>query len=190
MKAAHVVILILFAGAFSGLWWWHLHRHVVSRAVRGFPSGIVIHHTATPPAVRGKLINVASIDAMHARRGFAVRDADGHVYHIGYHFLVLQDGRVLRGRPEHLRGAHTKGHPDKLGIALVGNFQRSSNRGRCGPLTPPRAQRLAAERLTRELMQKYGLPDSSVYLHRDLGQTACPGDGFPRATFYRAIREP
>lgn len=188
MKAAHVVILLLFVGVISGLWWWFLHRHIVSRAVHGFPTGIVIHHTATPPTVGGKLINVASIDAMHARQGFGIQDDDGQVYHIGYHFLILQDGRILRGRPEHLPGAHTKGHPDMLGIALVGNFQRSSNRGHCGPLTPPRAQLKAAERLTRELMAKYGLPVSNVYLHRDLGQTSCPGDGFPRRKFYTALK--
>ena len=190
MKAAGVVILLLFAGVISGLWWWYLHRHVTHGAVHGFPTGIVIHHTATPPEMHGKPVDVATIDAMHARRGFAIRNIDGRVYHIGYHFLIQQDGTVLRGRPEELPGAHAKGHPDMLGIALVGNFQRSSNRGRCGPLAPPRAQLLAAEKLTRELMRKYRLPASGVYLNRDLRRTACPGDGFPRQQFFRAIQEP
>ena len=187
MKVAHIVILVLFVGVLGGFWWRHAHRHVARRAVRGFPAGIVIHHTATPPVLRGQPVTVATIDAMHAQRGFATRDADGRVYHIGYHFLIQQDGTVLRGRPEHLPGAHTKGYPNMLGIALVGNFQRSSNRGRCGPLTPPRAQLRAAETLARQLMAKYGLTGANVYLHRDLCRTACPGDGFPRQAFHRAI---
>jgi len=187
MKAAHVVVLILFLAALIVLWWCYLHRHMVSRVVRKFPAGIVIHHTVTPPVLNGKSVDVAMIDAMHAHRGFAIKDHDGRVYHIGYHYLIQQDGTVLTGRPEHLPGAHTKDHPDMLGIALVGNFQRSSNGGFRGPLTPPHAQLLAAERLTRALLAKYGLPARCVYLHRDLRQTACPGDGFPRDDFFRAI---
>jgi N-acetyl-anhydromuramyl-L-alanine amidase AmpD len=147
-----------------------------------FPTGIVIHHTAT-----GTVETIASIDAMHTRRGFAVTDADGTVYHIGYHFLIQQDGTVQTGRPEHLHGAHAHGHPDTLGIALVGNFHAASNRGRQGPLTPPNAQLRAAEALTATLLRKYRLSTRTVYLHRDLVQTQCPGDHFPRARFYQEL---
>lgn len=157
---------------------------------QGFPQGIVIHHTATPPVIHGKLVNVAFIDRLHADRGFhIINPATGIVYHIGYHFLVLQNGAILRGRPETLPGAHTHGHPLTLGIALVGNFQRSSNQGRCGPCVPPPAQMRAVEWLTRHLLAKYHLTPAQVYLHRDLCQTACPGDGFPRVSFFRAIRK-
>lgn len=151
------------------------------------PVGIVIHHTATPPTLNGVPVTVATIDAMHARRGFAVTDTDGKIYHIGYHYLILQDGTVLPGRPEHLPGAHTRGYPDTLGIALVGDFQWSSNLGRHGPLTPPPAQLRAAEALTVTLLRKYHLTPATVHLHRDLALTLCPGDGFPRASFMRDI---
>ncbi len=125
---------------------------------------------------------------MHARRGFHITDPrTGREYHIGYHFLILQDGTIQTGRPEYLPGSHAKGHSQMLGIALVGNFQRDSNRGHCGPLSPPSAQLQAAIRLTRQLMAKYHLTPRDVYLHRDLRSTACPGDGFPRALFYQAI---
>ena len=183
------IILVVALLLIAGLVGWHLflRRHGV---VRRYPAGIVMHHTATPPTLNGKPVDVATIDAMHALRGFSVTDGDGHRYHIAYHYLVQQDGAILPGRPEHLRGAHAQGHTDMLGIALVGNFQRSSNRGRCGPLTPPPAQLHAAAALTRRLMKKYGLSVSDVYLHRDLTPTACPGDGFPRAEFYRDISRP
>ena len=185
MKSARVILIILLLVATVLGWRVFSRRSVI---LRKHPAGIVIHHTATPPAVQGKPIDVASIDSAHARRGFAVTDDDGQTYHIGYHYLVLQDGTVLPGRPEHLRGAHAKGHADTIGIALVGDFERASNRGRSGPLAPTPAQLRALTELTRQLMRKYRLPVSSVQLHRELGQTACPGDGFPQAAFYRALR--
>lgn len=165
-------------------------RHLHARFGPHYPLGIVIHHTATPPMANGKLVDVPFIDYMHALRGFHVTDPrSGRVYHIGYHFLILQDGSIQIGRPEYLPGSHAKGHPQMFGIALVGNFQRDSNRGRCGPGTPPHAQLQAAILLTRQLMAKYHFSPADVYLHRDLRQTACPGDAFPRGLFYQAISQ-
>ncbi len=167
----------------------HFHRGVVVSRT-SFPVGIVIHHTATPPRVGGRLVDSAFIDRMHAVRSFWVADSNGAVYHIGYHFLIMQDGTVQRGRPEHLHGGHARGHADMLGIVLVGNFHAASNRGQEGPLTPPPAQLLATERLTRQLMTKYGLTPADVYLHRDLCPTACPGDHFPEKAFRAALTHP
>lgn len=182
-----LTLVLIACLAFAG-WWYLLRRH--GHRARTFPVGIVIHHTATPPVIHGKPVDAAFIDGLHAKRGFSVTDTDGRVYHIGYHYLIQQDGTICTGRPEHLHGAHTMGHADMLGIALVGNFQRASNRGRCGPLVPPPAQLRALETLTRQLMRKYDLPANCVFLHHDLCPTACPGDGFPRAEFYRALTQP
>ena len=185
---AALLLVLLIAG---GVWLFVSSRHHAARRRQGFPRGIVIHHTATPPMAGGKLVDVAFIDYMHALRGFHISDPrTDRVYHIGYHFLILQDGTIQTGRPEYLPGSHAKGYSQMLGIALVGNFQHDSNNGRCGPLTPPRAQLQAAIRLTRQLDAKYHLGPADVYLHRDLRRTACPGDGFPRALFYQAISAP
>lgn len=185
------IALMVILGGLALLWWagslpWPLY----GRQPWGprFPVGIVIHHTATPPVVHGRLVDASFLNATHKARGFVPAiAADGTRYYVGYHYVILQDGTIQHGRPEHSRGSHTKGHPNMLGIVLVGNFERASNRGRQGPLTPPPAQLAAAERLTRKLMRKYHLRIHDVYLHRDLSQTACPGDGFPRATFFRAL---
>ncbi|MEI7833569.1 MAG: peptidoglycan recognition family protein [bacterium] len=154
-----------------------------------FPRGIVIHHSDTPPMMRGRAVDVAIIDEMHAERGFGITDKDGKVYHIGYHFLIQQDGTVLKGRPENLPGEHTHGHNDMLGICLVGTFQAKDNRHhRFGPVVPPPAQLAAAEKLTRELMAKYHLKPDAVFRHRDLTSTDCPGDMFPWDEFKQAIQ--
>ncbi|MHB9132197.1 MAG: peptidoglycan recognition protein family protein [Armatimonadota bacterium] len=183
-----LLLTVIAVLAVYGRSWW-MHRHWLGRLpFHRFPSGIVIHHTATPPIIHGHRVDAATVEQMHIRRRFTpVAGRDGKVYHIGYHYVVLQDGTVQPGRPEYLRGQHTSGYPDMLGIVLVGNFERFSNLGVQGPLTPPPAQLAAAERLTRTLMRKYGLTCGQVYLHRDLTATACPGDCFPRGAFYRAI---
>lgn len=177
-------IVLVCCGLLAGWMVFSRHRR---KHPRTFPVGIVIHHTATPSTVRGRPVDAALIDGIHARRGFAVTDRDGHVYHIGYHFLVLQDGTVQRGRPEYLYGAHAKGHPDMLGIALVGDYERASNHGQYGRTAPPSRQLAAVAALTRTLMAKYELTVHEVYLHRDLVHTACPGNNFPRAAFFAAI---
>ncbi|MHB0938962.1 MAG: peptidoglycan recognition protein family protein [Armatimonadota bacterium] len=165
---------------------WKLQARELAR--QGFPAGIVIHHTSTPPVERGQRVDVAFIDALHERRGFGKTDTDGTIYHIGYHYLVLQDGTVRRGRPEHLTGAHTRGHNNTLGIALVGDYDGWKNFGQRGPAVPPAKQLAAAERLTRSLLTKYDLTADDVYLHRELVISLCPGNRFPQKTFMQAIR--
>ncbi len=189
MRFMSITGFILLAGVAALLLASRLPDGALSH-LRQHPVGIVIHHTATPPAVNGRPVDVAFIDRLHAQRGFVVTSAAGTEYHIGYHYLILQDGTVQHGRPEHLRGAHTRGHADTLGIALVGNFERRDNRGRSGPLAPPPAQVHALAQLTSRLMVKYRLTSDDVHLHCDLGATACPGDGFPRAAFYQALAVP
>jgi hypothetical protein len=146
--------------------------------LRGRPPGIIIHHSATPAVIDGRLVTAAMIDQAHAGRGWGRSDEAGHVYHIGYHYVVLADGTVQPGRPERMPGAHCDGHNDMLGICLVGDFTRAR---------PPAAQLRAAEELTRRLMRKYNLPPSRVYRHRDLDSTECPGDTFPWGEFRREL---
>jgi N-acetylmuramoyl-L-alanine amidase len=154
---------------------------------RTFPAAIVIHHSVTPPMLHGKVVDAAVLDAMHAARGFAATGPDGKVYHIGYHYVVLQDGTVQPGRPESLWGQHTHDYNETLGICLVGNFQSTSNHGQMGPLVPPPAQLAAAARLARQLLTRYGLTRDDIFLHRELAATECPGDCFPKAAFLRLV---
>lgn len=146
----------------------------LSLLLRSRPTGIVIHHSGTPARVNGHLVTAAMLDRAHAQRGWGRSDETGRVYHIGYHYVVLADGRVQPGRPERMRGAHCDGHNDMLGICLVGDFRQTR---------PPAAQLRAAEQLTRRLLRKYALPADRVYRHRDLDSTACPGERFPWGEF-------
>jgi N-acetylmuramoyl-L-alanine amidase len=84
---------------------------------------IVIHCSASQ---NGVAISPAQIDAWHKARGFARKSADVKQYrpelpHIGYHWLVLADGRVQAGRDKSEVGAHVAGrNANSIGICMVG----------------------------------------------------------------------
>lgn len=131
---------------------------------------IMVHHTVTGPEAK-----VADIDAMHRARGFDC---------IGYHFLVERgpgDHGILKaGRPTSRSGAHcdVDGWNSKaIGISVVGTFHPGE----------PHSERLTTDRPLYQdivgaichLCNKYGIPADHVLGHRDVKQTACPGDWFP-----------
>ena len=79
---------------------------------------ITIHHTAIDTSD-----NLTDIDFLrlvqnrHHRLGWA---------DIGYHYIIGHDGRIYRGRPERVQGAHVGGERNRfnLGIAIRGNFMK------------------------------------------------------------------
>ena len=151
------------------------------------PAGIVIHHTASPGVVEGKRVDASLIAQWHARRGFGAEYRDKE-YSIGYHYVILPDGTVQAGRPEWMLGAHARGYNDYLGICLVGNFDPGTNPdGEQQPGRPTPGQLDALVGLLRDLLTKYGLKPSDIYLHSDLAPTACPGERFPRQEVLRRL---
>jgi len=64
------------------------------------PAGIIIHHSAVPRSLDGAPIDAAVIDRIHKRRGYEIFYW-GKFYNIGYHYVILADGTVQKGRPEH-----------------------------------------------------------------------------------------
>ncbi len=150
---------------------------VVSWAHQMTPAGIVIHHTG--PLTEGDAVTLPELDELHRSRGFGAFYY-GHVYHVGYHYVIFPDGRVVPARPEHLRGAHTQHYNNYLGIVLVGDFSSKNNRyGRHGLEAPTEAQLASLVFLCRRLDKKYGIALDHVRPHRDFSQTLCPGDRFP-----------
>jgi hypothetical protein len=144
------------------------------------PSGIIIHHTAIPLPPDGSRVDVGLIEEIHRRRGFGLFYW-GRVYHIGYHYLILPDGRVESGRPEHALGAHALGYNSWIGICLVGDFSlRDNPRGDRGPNAPTASQVQALRDLVAQLRGRYSIPPERVLRHRDVNaDTECPGDNFP-----------
>lgn len=181
LEAGCAWLLLLLAGANlllitpalrHGPQWWRQY-------LPGRPTGIILHHSASPAVAEGERVDADLIDRWHARRGFLGLGGK-RVYHIGYHYVILPDGTIQHGRPENMRGAHCRGHNDQLGICLVGNFSSGANpSGAYGPPRPTPAQLEALDHLLKTLIARYGFAPADLHRHRDYAQTACPGDRVP-----------
>ena len=118
---------------------------------------IIVHCTATP---EGRNVSVEDITRWHIDRGFTT---------IGYHYVVLLDGTIERGRPEEQVGAHCKGHNSRsIGIAYVGGCDKAMRPK--DTRTTPQCASLA--HLLKKLKAKY--PQATIYGHNELANKACP----------------
>ncbi|XP_040903069.1 peptidoglycan recognition protein 5 [Toxotes jaculatrix] len=124
---------------------------------------VIIHHTALPrfTGLKECKDHMVSIQRVHmTERGFD---------DIGYNFLVAGDGTVFEGRGWGVVGAHTKGNNhDSLGIAFMGNFNND---------TPSKEAILSVKQLLQSgVCQGFLHKEFSLFGHRDLGDTECPGE--------------
>jgi len=119
---------------------------------------ICIHHTASP----AKTTTTAMIDGWHRANGWSG---------IGYHYVILHNGIVEKGRPVEKTGAHVAGkNSDSIGIVLCGNFEKE---------TPSPEQLSSLRALLVELKRQY--PEASVTWHSELAATLCPGKNLKMA---------
>lgn len=136
---------------------------------------VVIHHSASRVVDKlGKIIDAKTIRRWHLAKGW---------HDIGYHFVVLLDGRVQIGRPITERGAHCLAgnrNAIAIGICLVGDFTKD---------VPPERQLLGTVGLVKALQQQYNISAKDVELHREVAgaKTLCPGPCFPADKFRKLI---
>ena len=120
----------------------------------------IIVHCSDSPQGRGD--TAKDIDLWHKQRGFK-RTYEGKTYHIGYHFVLLEDGFIEAGRPLEISGAHCKGHnADSIGICLIGKNEFTDK------------QFNSLRDLIKGLMIQYKLKIDNVYGHRDFSNKTCP----------------
>lgn len=113
---------------------------------------IVVHHSASPL----KTTTWEMIDKWHKERGFSG---------FGYHYLVMGDGLVMKGREEERVGAHLKGkNSNSIGICVAGNFEEE---------VPAPAQIISLEPLILDLLERY--PQARLTWHSAEAPTLCPG---------------
>ncbi|HLJ55324.1 MAG TPA: peptidoglycan recognition family protein [Chthonomonadaceae bacterium] len=143
------------------------------------PPGIVLHSSMTPGEVHGEPIDAKRLDEIHAEdHPQWATTFEGKVYHIGYHYVVLPDGTVEQGRPDHCIGCHAPHFNTWLGICMVGSFDPSDPH-HWKPSRPTERQLAALIGLCERLMSQYHIPPERVLRHRDTKQTWCPGRRFP-----------
>ena len=89
---------------------------------------------------------------------------------VGYHILVHPDGRVDKGRPFSMIGAHARGHNrSSIGIAYIGGLRYGK------PADTRTPQQIIALRALDVLLENV-FPDSEKVGHRDLS-VDINGDG-------------
>lgn len=116
---------------------------------------LVIHHSATPRSASPESI------ARH------------HVEHnrwaaVGYHWLIDSEGRVHRGRPLPLVGAHAHGrNTDTVGVCVIGNNADPEQRW-------SRVQVAALASFAWKAQCLFGR-ELELLAHREVGSTECPG---------------
>lgn len=114
---------------------------------------IILHHAVFNGTVE-------QIHNMHLNKGWSG---------IGYHFYVRKDGKIYRGRPEDMIGAHAYGfNTTSIGICFEGNFEKDIMSDK---------QTEAGQDLVDFLKNKYKV--GKVIGHKDVNKTACPGKNFP-----------
>ena len=114
---------------------------------------LILHHAAgdgTPEAIH----------AFHLSKGWAG---------IAYHYYVRKSGEIVRGRPENVRGGHTKDwNYCAIGICFEGNFDAENMED---------AQLSAGRELIANIKARY--PGIEIGKHGDYNPTGCPGKLFP-----------
>jgi N-acetyl-anhydromuramyl-L-alanine amidase AmpD len=152
------------------------------------PPGIVLHSSNTPGSVHGVPIDAARLEEIHATdHPQWATEFEGKVYHIGYHYVILPDGKIEKGRPDHCPGCHAPHFNHWLGICLVGCFDPSMPH-RWKPARPTRAQVASLLALCERLMLQYHIPAERVIRHSDTKPTWCPGRRFPYRAIARQLR--
>lgn len=118
---------------------------------------IIVHCSATK---EGKSFNSKDITRWHLERGFN---------DIGYHYVVLLNGKVEIGRPEIKIGAHCKGHNShSIGVCYIGGLD--ANGKEKDTRTPEQKESLLI--LLKELKKKY--PKATIHGHREFANKDCP----------------
>jgi N-acetylmuramoyl-L-alanine amidase len=151
------------------------------------PTGIIIHHSAVLPSDGAVPPNLQAVDQYHRQLGMETV-CGGQIFHVAYHYVILPNGQIRQGRPEHCQGAHAQGYNTFLGISVFGDFSSKDNpKGKKGPRGPTAKQLRSLRALCSRLRAQYNIPLSRVVRHRDVAQTQCPGNRFPFREFMRSL---
>lgn len=102
----------------------------------------------------------ADIDKWHKQRGW-----NG----IGYHYVILLDGTIQKGRSEERAGAHCKGHNlNSIGVCFMGGKNEDGSKWE----KPLEAQIKSYLELEAELSNKY--QGIEIKGHYELSSKSCP----------------
>lgn len=124
---------------------------------------IAIHCSFSP---QGRGDNAHDIDLWHTQKGW-----DG----IGYHYVILEDGTIQKGRWVDYAGAHVKGHNgNSIGICRIGGMDPNDKSKGKRDATPEQIKAIID--LSRVLINEYELSPDDVIGHNEYPKVwkTCP----------------
>lgn len=122
---------------------------------------LIVHHSSGPVTQTKE-----DIKKIHLAKGYS---------DIGYHKIILANGKVEQGRNDAVIGAQAFGaNAYSLGICCIGNYETSN---------PPEAVIASLVQVLVTLCKRHNLTVDKIIGHRDVaklfnvpeGSTACPG---------------
>ncbi len=119
--------------------------------------GVIIHCSDSP---QGRGDTIEDIHRWHISKNF-----DG----VGYHYVILEDGQIQKGRPDFWDGSHARGFNDThLGVCLIGeeNFTRE--------------QFYALKDVINNLMLEFGIKKNDILGHFEVSTKSCPNFDVPK----------
>lgn len=143
------------------------------------PNKIITHHTGgtdAAPLADSSNATAQDIDSWHKLRwpGFTskiFKNEKGQFYHIGYHYVIEKNGKVVQSRGHNEEGAHCIGqNSSSIGVCFSGNFDLT---------LPTKAQEEAWKALFKKINEQTGIPASSIYPHRKYASKTCHGRRIP-----------
>ena len=139
---------------------------------------IVLHCSATK---EGQRVTVEQIDKWHKARGFRK---------IGYHYLIMLDGEICKGRDLAEIGAHVAGsNANSIGICYVGGLDAAGK----PKDTRTEQQKAAMFYLLQQLREQF--PKAQILGHRDFSPDRNgngiiePWEGMKACPCFDAIKE-
>lgn len=135
------------------------YKKRVGEKATNFPTEIIVHHTGgtdADPLADTSHHTAKIIETWHLQKGW-----NG----IGYHYVIEKDGTIVKGRPEHVEGAHEpKKNKDSLGLCMSGNFDAT---------LPTKQQEQSLVILAQDIQQRY--PIKKIGPHRQYAKKTCYG---------------
>ncbi len=124
------------------------------------PNKIIIHCSATP---EGKNFNAEWIKNIHINE----KNFDD----IGYHYVILLDGSLEKGRLDEIIGAHCSGqNTNSIGICYIGGCDKNLK----SKDTRTDAQKKSLKKLVAKLQNQYNISNLRVYGHNEFSNKDCP----------------
>ena len=125
---------------------------------------IIIHCSATKEGDTS--VNAALIDQWHKSRGWKG---------IGYHFVILIDGKIELGRMVDQVGAHVKNmNQSSIGICYIGGVEnKKDTKGKWIPKDTRTPEQIATMLELLRLLKKI-FPKATIHGHNEFSSKACP----------------